>query len=162
MPLPELSTHNGNGRRLMNLRPQPDGSFFATAWTVRLNLPVRPLSRHRLRVLASKSGISPLGAGIMLSSEHRLELIEDTPLVPAEVRHTRLMAWIVTPAVLLAPLALAVVGSGWLDAFFVAQGWTQVTGGGVGLMAALLWLSLGFQVIEDRERKKLERLPRSD
>ena len=51
MPLPELGTYNGKGVHLLGVRPCGDGTFHATAWRVWSNLPVRPISRHRLRLL---------------------------------------------------------------------------------------------------------------
>lgn len=118
MPLPHLGTMNGSGTRLLGVRPCGDGTFHATAWKVWSNMPIRPLSRHRLRMLGARQN----NLGTLLRRERSIELLEDTPLEPREVRRTRLQHWLVAPLVLLLPLLLCLPLWSWIGGIAVGMG----------------------------------------
>jgi len=161
MPLPPLSTLNGTGTRLLGLRPQADGSFFATAWDVRAYLPIRPLSRHRLRLEGVETRMSSLGASLLVTATSSLVVLEETPLEVGEVWRTRLLGWVAAPLLVFGP-ALIVSGAWqWLSEFSVAQGLRDTQLPAASLLGAGLWASVCGMILADRQRKALERLDRA-
>ncbi len=161
MPLPPLGTLNGTGTTLLGLRLQADGSFFATAWDVRANLPIRPLSRHRLRLEGTDTRLSSIGTSFQVASESVLVVLEDTPLEADEVWRTRLLGWVAAPLVVFGPV-LAVIGAwGWLSELSVAQGLGPGQMPAGFLLGAAVWASVSFMSLADRQRKALQRLDRA-
>jgi aspartate carbamoyltransferase catalytic subunit len=74
MPLPQLGTQNGSGTQLLGIQRQSDGSFYATAWRVWWNMPVKPLSRHRIRFLGAEQN----NIGNLFRRFRSFETLEDT------------------------------------------------------------------------------------
>ena len=158
MPLPHLGTMNGSGTRLLGVRPCGDGTFHATAWKVWSNMPIRPLSRHRLRMLGARQN----NLGTLLRRERSIELLEDTPLEPREVRSTRLQHWLVAPLVLLLPLLLCLPLWSWIGSIAVGMGKKASQGQAAAFVIGLLWLSVGSQVWVTLRDRRLDQQGPSD
>ena len=105
-------------------------------------MPIRPLSRHRLRMLGARQN----NLGTLLRRERSIELLEDTPLEPREVRSTRLQHWLVAPLVLLLPLLLCLPRWSWIGGIAVGMGKKASQGHAAAIIIGFLWLSLGGQI----------------
>jgi len=158
MPLPYLGTMNGSGTRLLGVRPCGDGTFHATAWKVWSNMPIRPLSRHRLRMLGARQN----NLGTLFRRERSIELLEDTPLEPREVRSTRLQHWLLAPLLLLLPLLLCLPLWSWIGSVAVGMGKKPSQGQAAAVVIGFLWLSIGGQVWVTLRDRRLDKQGPSD
>lgn len=155
--LPKLQTNRGTGTMLLGIRPVGDRRFYATAWRVRSDMPIKALSRHRLRATATQMSASSVGATFSFSKSHSLELLENTPLDPSEVRATMLWHWLVAPVVLFAPAMLLALLWSWVGELAVGWGYAPTQGQAVGVLTCIAWAVLGSQTWADIRNKRLDK-----
>lgn len=89
-----MSTWNGIGTKYLGFGYRNrDGSHHATRWAVLFDLPVIPLSRHRLTI----GGTSYTAIGNGSRTVTRYTVYEESPLVGKEIARTYLIWWLLGP-----------------------------------------------------------------
>ncbi|GAA5021557.1 hypothetical protein [Kitasatospora paranensis] len=139
-----MSTWNGIGTKYLGFgHRRPDGSHHATRWVVLFDLPVIPLSRHRLRVGATLHTMR----GTASQSVTGYEVLDEGTMVVREVLTTLLVYWIVGPLIALGPVVLVLLAIGDAQLGFVA--WLLI------LAACLTWVVAVPTTMGSASRKRL-------
>ncbi len=136
----------GFGVKLLDYRPLGDGIYDATRWFTVFFFPVVPLTTLRIRPKTAQA----TNLGAVVETRYDFDLLGERPTPGERIIRMYLFAWLLVPSLAFGPVVFVIMS--------LRRGGPS-TLGIYALVAAAIWMTVVFGLLNRRHEKPYENTP---